>query len=84
MVELFRLGNDVFFLLSETLINLALLPLLLQQAHRLQRALALHDERPHARQILVGNLRFRVLAEVLVDSVEEIVDLALLVDVHAC
>ena len=48
----------------------------------MQRPGALYDKRSHTSQILVTDLRLRVLADVLVDTVEELVNLALLVDIH--
>ena len=48
----------------------------------MERPGALDDECSHPRQILIADLRLRVLADVLVDSVEELVNLALLVDIH--
>ena len=82
LVKLLCLCDDLFFLLSETLVDLALLPLFLQKAHSLQRPGALYDKRSNPGQILITDLRLRVLTDVLVDTVEELVDFALLVDIH--
>ena len=82
VVELLRLRDDVLFLLGELLVNSPLLALLLEQADRLQRPLALHDEGANPRQILIADLRVGVLAHVLVDAVEQLIDLSLLVNVH--
>ena len=82
VVELFGLGDDVLFLLGELLVNGSLFPLLLEQADGLQGALALHDEGADPRQILITDLRVRVLAHVLVDAVEQLINLSLLVNIH--
>ena len=82
LIKLLRLGDDLFFLLSETLVDLALLPLFLQKAHSLKRPGALYDKRSNPSQILIADLRLWVLADVLVDTVEELVNLALLVYIH--
>lgn len=69
-IQLSRLGNDVFLLLSETLINRSLFALFLEEADSLQGTLTLHDKGSDAGQILISNLGLRVLAQVLVDAVE--------------
>ena len=82
IIELLSLGDDVLFLLSETLVNLAFFPFLLEQAHCLQRTLALDNKRPHPCQILISDLGLGIFAQVLVDAIEQLVYLTLLVDVH--
>ena len=82
LIELLGLSNDVLLLLGETLVDLPFLPFFLEQSHGLEGALALDDKRSHSGQVLVADLGLRVLAHVLVDAVEELIDLALLVDVH--
>ena len=82
IIELLSLGDDILFLLGETLVDLTLFPFLLEQAHSLQGTLALDNERPHPCQILISDLGLGILAQVLVDAIEQLVNLALLVDVH--
>ena len=82
LVELLCLRNDVFLLLIETLVDFSLLSLLLQKAHGLKWALTLHDEGSDSSQVLIVDFRVRVLAHVLVDPIEQLIDFTLLVDVH--
>ena len=82
LVELLGFGDDLLLLLGETLINFTLLALFLQKSDGLKGPLTLDYEGTDASEVLVGDLGLRVLAHVLVDAVEELVDLALLVNVH--
>ena len=82
LVQLLGPGDDVFFLLSETLVDLSLLSFLLEESDGLEWALTLHHEGSDSSQIFIIDLGLRVLAHVLVDPVEELIDLALLVNVH--
>jgi len=70
LVQLFSFGDDLFLLTGETLINFSLLPLLLQQPDSLQGSLTLHNKGTHLVQILIADLRFRVLRDVFVDPSE--------------
>ena len=81
-VELLGAGDDVLLLRGETLVDLSFLPFFLQEADGLERALALDDEGSDAGEVLVADLRVGVLAHVLIDPTEELLDLRLLVNVH--
>ena len=70
IVELLGLGDDVLFLLGETLVDLTLFSFLLQEAHCLQWTLALDNECSHSGQVFISDLRLGILAQVLVDAIE--------------
>ena len=82
IIELLRLRNNVLFLLGELLVNSSLFAFFLEQSDGLKWTLALYDKGPDSGQILVTDLRVRVLAHILVDPIEQIIDLTLLVNVH--
>ena len=48
----------------------------------MKRPGALYDKCSDSSQILITDLRLWILADVLVDAVKELVNLALLVDIH--
>lgn len=56
LVQLLGLGNNLLLLIHEFVVDLALLPLLLEQPHGLKWTLGLHHEGTHLVQIFVGNL----------------------------
>ena len=82
VVKLLGLLDDLVLLVGETVVDLALLSLLLQKPHRLEGALALDDERAHLVEVLVGQLLALWLGGLLLDEGEQSLDLALLIDVH--
>ena len=69
-IQLGGLRDDILLLLRETLINGSLLTFLLQKAHRLKWTLTLNDKGPDTRQIFICDLGLRVLAQILIDSIE--------------
>ena len=70
VIKLLSLSNDVFLLVGETLVDLSLFSLFLEEANSLERTLALHNEGSHSGQVLVADLRLGVLAHALVDTIE--------------
>ena len=70
IIELLRLRNNVLFLLGELLVNSSLFAFFLEQSDGLKWTLALYDKGPDSGQILVTDLRVRVLAHILVDPIE--------------
>jgi len=81
-IELLCFGNDFFFLAVKTVVDIAFFSLFLQQANSLHRSLALHDEGADLIHIRVLHSALVILADVLVDAFEQILHLALLVDIH--
>ena len=82
LVEVLCLPDDVVFLLGEFLVDHAFLALFLQETHGLEGSLGLDDEGAHFFEVLVADLGLAVLGHGLGDAAEELLDLALLVDIH--